>query len=170
MIIVIFAIILLIGITYLSYFSYCCKYRSKINDKIRNANDSDEERKWRSYRDNESFRCKLGYKDCDDAEVGVPLFFTIVAGLAVLFMLIACIVNNATAVGDKAALKAEREVLQHEVYMYSQLGDIESKKQTMNDVKEFNSKLAKNKIYEKNFWVGCFYADIYSDIEFIKFE
>ena len=113
---------------------------------------------------------KFACKDIAGAIIGIPIAVTVLAAATVLFMLLACLINNGTAIGDKAELEAEREVLQHEVYMYSKLGDIESKKQTMDEVKKFNSELAKNKVYEKNFWIGCFYANIYHDIDFIKFE
>ena len=86
---------------------------------------------------------------------------------------IALLVSYSTAGGERAMLEAEYATLCWEVenQVYNDGGDdVVGKKELYNQVREWNKDLARNQYYEKNFWVGIFYPDIYGDLKLIELK
>jgi hypothetical protein len=102
-------------------------------------------------------------------------FFTIaiVAAVVIFISSIILLISHGTAGGERARLEAEYETLCWEVEnkVYHDGGDdVVGKKELYNQVREWNKNLASNQYYEKNFWVGIFCPDIYSDLQFIELK
>lgn len=104
----------------------------------------------------------------------IALFaIAIVAAVAVFISSIVLLVTYGTAGGERVRLEAEYETLCWEVenQVYHDGGDdVVGKKELYNQVREWNKNLASNQYYEKNFWIGIFYPDIYGDLKFIELK
>ena len=107
---------------------------------------------------------------------GFSITLYVIAGIMAFAILISSIVllfSYATAGGERAMLEAEYETLCWEVenQVYNDGGDdVVGKKELYNQVREWNKDLARNQYYEKNFWVGIFYPDIYGDLKLIELK
>ena len=104
----------------------------------------------------------------------IALFvIAIAAAVAVFISSIIMLISYSIAGGEHVRLEAEYETLCWEVenQVYHDGGDdVVGKKELYNQVREWNKNLASNQYYEKNFWVGIFYPDIYGDLQFIKLK
>jgi hypothetical protein len=104
----------------------------------------------------------------------ITLFvIAVVAAIAIFISSIVLLLSYATAGGERARLEVEYETLSWEVenQVYHDGGDdVVGKKELYNQVREWNKNLASNQYYEKNFWVGIFYPDIYGDLKFIELK
>ena len=99
--------------------------------------------------------------------------FAIGASIALAIMILALIITYASAGGKRVQLEAQYEVLSWEVEndVYTDLGDdVVGKKELYNQVREWNTALAKSQYYEKNFWVGIFVPNIYGDLKPIELK
>lgn len=97
----------------------------------------------------------------------------VIAVIAIFISSIALLVIHGTAGGERVKLEAEYETLSWEVenQIYNDNGDdVVGKKELYNQVREWNKNLASNQYYEKNFWVGIFVPDIYSDLKPIELK
>ena len=96
-----------------------------------------------------------------------------IAASAIVIMLLALTISYATAPGERARLEASYETLTWEVenQVYNDGGDdVVGKKELYNQVREYNAELAANQYYEKNFWVGIFVPNIYSNLKPIELK
>ena len=97
--------------------------------------------------------------------------FMIGALIILLIMGLVISISHAASGGKRVQLEADYEILSWEVEnnIYQDGGDdVVGKKELYNQVREWNAELAKNQYYEKNFWVGIFAPNIYSDLKPIK--
>ena len=80
-------------------------------------------------------------------------------------------VNHIDVNGDIARINVEREslVYQYENDIYDNDNDL-GKKELMDDIREYNSRLATMKERQDDFWVGIFIPNIYDQFEFIELE
>ena len=93
---------------------------------------------------------------------------SVLAGIALVVMLIVVIVNN---VGIEASIEANKQrydslIYQAENNLYENDNDL-GKKDLVNQIQEWNEDLARGKALQDDFWVGIFYADIYDEFDFI---
>lgn len=93
--------------------------------------------------------------------------FMIGSFIVIFFMLIGIICCAIKAPMERARLEAEYEVLAWEVQnaVYNNDDDVVGHKETFNQVREWNATLAKKQIQERNFWIGIFVPNIYSDLK-----
>lgn len=104
-----------------------------------------------------------------DLVYNISVFPMVIAGFIFLIMTPFVIFCNVNPSGQLAAAQKEREsiVYQYENNLYN--GDFEiSERELMNEIKDWNSKIASGKIGSKDFWVGIFYPNIYEELEFIE--
>lgn len=86
-------------------------------------------------------------------------------------MLIGVIVTNAAMESQKAELKQQHDILvyQLENNLYDNDNDL-GLKDLYDDISAYNSKVAKGKVMQRDFWWGIFYPNIYDDLELIEYE
>lgn len=92
-------------------------------------------------------------------------------GIATCIMLIAIIISNTGTNGlvAKNQQRYDSLVYQLENNLYDNDNDL-GKKELYNEIREWNEDLAEGKELQHDIWVGWFYANIYSDFEFIELE
>ena len=101
------------------------------------------------------------------------IVISIIALIAIVISSLVILISYACAGGERAMLEAEYEALVWEVenHIYDDNGDdVVGKKELYNQVREWNKDLACHQYYEKNFWVGIFCPDIYSDLKPIELK
>lgn len=86
-------------------------------------------------------------------------------------MLIGVIITNSAADSTRADLEQRHDILvyQLENNLYDNDNDL-GLKDLYNDISAYNSKMAKGKVMQRNFWWGIFYPNIYDDLELIEYE
>lgn len=94
-------------------------------------------------------------------------FFIVVA----FGMLIGVIITNSATESPKTELKQQHDILvyQLENNLYDNDNDL-GLKDLYNDISAYNSKVAKGKVMQRDFWWGIFYPNIYDDLELIEYE
>lgn len=107
--------------------------------------------------------------DCDwlDLSVISSAFGLILAGVLCVMLVIAGISNF----GAEGQASANRQTYDSLVYqlendLYDNDNDL-GKKELYNQIQEWNEDLARSKAMQRNFWFGCFYPNIYDELEFI---
>lgn len=91
--------------------------------------------------------------------------------IAVFIMLLVIIVNNSSMKSTRADLEQRHDILvyQLENNLYDNDNDL-GLKDLYNDISAYNSKVAKGKIMQRDFWWGIFYPNIYNNLELIEYE
>lgn len=91
--------------------------------------------------------------------------------IAVFIMLLVIIVNNSSMKSTRADLEQRHDILvyQLENNLYDNDNDL-GLKDLYNDISAYNSKVAKGKVMQRDFWWGIFYPNIYDDLELIEYE
>jgi hypothetical protein len=112
--------------------------------------------------------CNKFYSSCMDI---VGMAMSLLGGFVVLIMLIVIIGSNVTAGGYLAAnnelyksliYKANTEAVRDEFGIIN--------KEYIDEVQNWNISISKNKKYQRDFWIGIFYPNIYDDFEIINLE
>ena len=109
------------------------------------------------------------FNSCDFEWVSMlSTIISVLAGIALVVMLIVVIVNN---VGIEASIESSKQryeslIYQAENNLYENDNDL-GKKELVNQIQEWNEDLARGKALQDDFWVGIFYADIYDEFDFI---
>ena len=103
-------------------------------------------------------------------DVCSPLFSSL-GGIALVIELVVIITSHANAIGDQAAMEAERETLiyqmENETYKNdNNLGTTE----VLSAVADYNGKVLKIRAGRKNLWINWFYAPYGEDLELIDLE
>ena len=102
---------------------------------------------------------------------------TISSVLFVLFFIISAVLGViavSASVGSESYLASMQEkrnalVYQLENDLYDNDNDL-GKKELYSEIAEYNCDVAKGKIMQDNIWVYNLYADVYDDLELIKFD
>lgn len=124
------------------------------DEATRARNNFKKTRKYRRVENSEDIIGALGVITI--VLVAIILIIGIVLGFTYIF-----------AEATRAEILAEREVLQWEIdqNLYVNDDDVIGHKELFNEIREWNRELAYNKKCERDFWIGIFVPNIYSDIE-----
>lgn len=105
-----------------------------------------------------------------DSEIRAALcgISALVMTVVVIVMTIMIVFENAFASGTKLKYETwyESLVYQLEEVKYDNLID-NNRKELMDDILSYNKTVATGRLYQNDFWVGIFYADIYDDLPLI---
>lgn len=103
-------------------------------------------------------------------DVCSPLFSSL-GGIALVIELVVIIVSHANAIGDQAAMEAERETLiyQMENETYKNDNNIGTT-ELFSSIAEYNGKVLKIQAGRKNPWVNWLYVPYGEDLELIDLE
>ena len=95
----------------------------------------------------------------------------VLCAIAVLIMFLVIVTNNSATESPKAELKQQYDILvyQLENNLYDNDNDL-GLKDLYDDISAYNSKVAKGKVMQRDFWWGIFYPNIYDDLELIEYE
>jgi hypothetical protein len=98
-------------------------------------------------------------------------FIAFLVGIALIASLCVIVSNNIAANSTAAKMSVEREslVYQAQMNLYDNDNDI-GKKETVDQITEWNATLAKNKKLQRDVWVGCFVPNIYDQFEPIPLD
>lgn len=116
----------------------------------------------------------VGYAIAYLHENDIGVIFGIIAVIAtvitvVLLMLI--IVNNGSAIGEKAKLEQRYDALTYKAQTEStrdEFGVVN--KDYIDEVQAWNESIASNQRTQRDFWVGIFTPNIYDDFELIDLD
>lgn len=91
--------------------------------------------------------------------------------IVVMAMTVIIAFENAFAQGTKLKYEVKYETLiyQLEEVKYDNLVD-NNRKELMDDILSYNKSVAVGQLYQNDFWVGVFYADIYDDLQLIELK
>lgn len=91
--------------------------------------------------------------------------------IAVFIMFLVIVTNNSATESPKAELKQQYDILvyQLENNLYDNDNDL-GLKDLYDDISAYNSKVAKGKVMQRDFWWGIFYPNIYDDLELIVYD
>ena len=103
-------------------------------------------------------------------DVCSPLFSSL-GGIALVIELVVIITSHANAIGDQAAMEAERETLiyQMENETYKNDNNIGTT-ELFSSIAEYNGKVLKIQAGRKNPWINWFYAPYGEDLELIDLD
>ena len=103
-------------------------------------------------------------------DVCSPLFSSL-GGIALVVELVVIIVSHANAIGDQAAMEAERETLiyQMENETYKNDNNVGAT-ELFSSIAEYNGKVLKIQAGRKNPWVNWLYVPYGEDLELIDLE
>ena len=104
----------------------------------------------------------------------VPYASLGVAGIsfiAAFSMTMILIVTNISIRGNVPAMRVQYEslVYQYENNLYENENDV-GKKELMDQIQEWNEKIANGKTYQRDFWVGIFVPNVYDEFDFIEVD
>lgn len=101
----------------------------------------------------------------------VAIFTSLMSGFVAFVMLLVIITNNVGNDGYVAKMHTRYDMLtyQYENNFYDNDNDV-GKRELIEDIQAWNEDLAKNKIQQRDFWLGIFYANIYDQFEFIELK
>lgn len=116
-----------------------------------------------------NFKKTKKYRRVENSEDIISALGVITIVLAVIILIIGTVLSFTYifAEATRAEILAEREVLQWEIdqNLYINDDDVVGHKELFNEIREWNKELAYNKKCERDFWIGIFVPNIYSDIE-----
>ena len=108
----------------------------------------------------------------------IPVPLCVVTWILVLLSWGTTIIGGGCVIGISVSADVIREELvqDYEYYTYALENSIYEndndlgKKELLDEIRDYNKDLYKNKKWEKNAWVGVWYPDIYSDLNYIEFK
>ena len=164
----IFVIALVLVVAFLFLAKWCSKKTEREKEKLYDVNDFDERQKRRE------MLTKRWYYKIDDIwdTIDIALIVTtVVLAVIVGIMLIILLVNYGTADGFVVANEQRYEslVYQLENDVYENDNDL-GKKELYDSIQEWNEDLAVGKTYERSFWWGIFYPNVYEQFDFIELK
>ena len=94
-----------------------------------------------------------------------------ISAIAAFSMAMILIVRNISIRGNVPAMRVQYEslVYQYENNLYENDNDV-GKKELMDQIQEWNEKIANGKTYQRDFWVGIFVPNVYDEFDFIEVE
>lgn len=103
-------------------------------------------------------------------EIFAPIVLIISACLLLILSGIA-VVDNLSAPADYTSMQEDYKVLTYQLenHFYDNLLDI-SKKELIDEVKEYNQKIIRGRILKESPWIGVFYPLDYDSLELIDLE
>ena len=101
----------------------------------------------------------------------VSLGVYVISSIAALVMTIFIIMGNISIRANVPAMRVRYEslVYQYENNLYENENDV-GKKELMDQIQEWNEKIANGKTYQRDFWVGTFVPNVYDEFDFIEVE
>ena len=101
----------------------------------------------------------------------VSLGVYVISSIAALVMTIFIIMGNISIRANVPAMRVRYEslVYQYENNLYENENDV-GKKELMDQIQEWNEKIANGKTYQRDFWVGIFVPNVYDEFDFIEVE
>lgn len=106
----------------------------------------------------------------DFLEFFAPAVLIISVALLLIFSSVAVVINL-SAPADYASMQEDYKTLTYQLenHFYDNLLDI-SKKELIDEVKEYNQTLIRGRILKENSWIGVFYPLDYDSLELINLE
>ena len=108
---------------------------------------------------------------CHDTEwfANTGMITTIVAALCIVISLVCITVEYVGVEGNVAANNQRYEMLTYQLEnnLYDNDNDL-GKKELYNQIQDWNEDLARFQALEKNFWIGIYYPNVFSQFEFIE--
>lgn len=102
---------------------------------------------------------------------GIFITITVILLIAAAIMLLALPIAYACSVSTGNELQEEYNTLVYQVehlYFTNEIGDTVGSKEVMDAVAAYNARIRTKQHWEKNFWVGIFVPNIYSDKPLIE--
>jgi len=102
---------------------------------------------------------------------GVFAIITVILLIIAIIMLLALPISYACSVSTDNELQEEYNTLVYQVehlYFTNEIGDTTGSKEVMDAVAAYNARIRTKQHWEKNFWVGIFVPNIYSDKPLIE--
>lgn len=95
----------------------------------------------------------------------------VLCAIGVFIMFLVIVTNNSAMESTRADLEQQHDILvyQLENNLYNNDNDL-GLKDLYDDISTYNSKVAKGKVVQRDFWWGIFYPNIYDDLELIDYE
>lgn len=120
-------------------------------------------------KDNKKF-VKFAYHN-DETICFISGAIAIISGIVAVMMLIFIIIAHTSADGCKASNEQRYQALIYKAQTESirdEFGIIN--KEYIDEVQNWNEDIAKCKSYQRDFWIGIFFPNIYDDLETIDLE
>lgn len=101
----------------------------------------------------------------------VSLGVAAISIIAAFVMTTVLIMGNISIRANLPAMRVRYEslVYQYENNLYENENDV-GKKELMDQIQEWNEKIANGKTYQRDFWVGIFVPNVYDEFDFIEVE
>lgn len=116
----------------------------------------------------------IGYAIAYLHENDIGIIFAIaslITTIITIIMLIAIILNNLSAIGEKTKFEQRYDALIYKAQTESirdEFGIVN--KDYIDEVQEWNEDIASNKRMQRDFWMGIFIPNIYDDFELIDLD
>lgn len=107
----------------------------------------------------------------DYDKLDLSLTLSVIGLLSASVLTVMVIIAGLANFGTEGQMASNRQTYDSLVYqlendLYDNDNDL-GKKELYDQIQEWNEDLARGKVMQRNFWVGCFYPNIYDEFEYI---
>lgn len=107
----------------------------------------------------------------DFNKLNLSVNLSVIGLLSASVLTVMVIIVGLVNFGTEGQMASKRQTYDSLVYqlendLYDNDNDL-GKKELYDQIQEWNEDLARSKVMQRNFWVGCFYPNIYDEFEYI---